>query len=126
MKKRKVLSSIILIIIILIVVLLFFLFYGKSETLNLTINNVNLSLIPDGVYSGKYVKGRFNYKVEVFVKNNKIESIKILNQTTTYLNTDKIIINRVLEKQSLDVDVVTGATATSKGILKAIENALNK
>lgn len=39
---------------------------------------------------------------------------------------NKIIINRVLEKQSLDVDVVTGAIATSKGILKAIENALKK
>lgn len=126
MKKRRILVIIILIIIILIAIFLFFLFYGKSETLNLTINNVNLSTISDGIYLGQYVKGRFNYKVEVIVKNNKIESIKILNQTSTYLNTSETIIKRVLEKQSLDVDVVTGATATSKGILKAIENALNK
>jgi len=126
LKKRRILVIIILIIIILIAIFLFFLFYGKSETLNLTINNVNLSTISDGIYLGQYVKGRFNYKVEVIVKNNKIESIKILNQTSTYLNTSETIIKRVLEKQSLDVDVVTGATATSKGILKAIENALNK
>lgn len=32
----------------------------------------------------------------------------------------------VIEKQSLKVDLVSGATASSKVILKAIEKALNK
>jgi len=126
-KSRKIIFIVFLILIILIASIIFFLFYGKSETLNLTINDVNLSQKSDGKYTGEYVKGRFNYKVEVIVRNNKIESIKILNQTSTsYLNALDIIIKRVIEKQSLNVDVVTGATATSKGLLKAIENALKK
>jgi len=33
------------------------------------------------------------------------------------------IIPRVIEAQSLDVDVVSGATGSSKAILKAIEDA---
>lgn len=113
-----------IVIFLFIISLIFFLFYGKSETLNLTINDINLSSINDGMYIGQYVKGRFNYKVEVIIKNHKIESIKILNQKSSYLNTNEIIIKRVLEKQSLNVDTVSGATATSKGILKAIEKAL--
>lgn len=124
--RKRILLIIIIGIILLIIFTISFLFYGKSETLNLTINNINLSFISDGIYIGQYVKGRFNYKVEVIIKNNSIESIKILNQKSSYLNTNEIIIKRVLEKQSLNVDVVSGATATSKGILKAIENALNK
>ena len=35
------------------------------------------------------------------------------------------LINNVIKNQSLDVDVVSGATVSSKAILKAIENALN-
>lgn len=124
--RKRIFLIIIIGIILLIIFTISFLFYGKSETLNLTINNINLSFISDGIYIGQYVKGRFNYKVEVIIKNNSIESIKILNQKSSYLNTNEIIIKRVLEKQSLNVDVVSGATATSKGILKAIENALNK
>lgn len=124
--RKRIFLIIIIGIILLIIFTISFLFYGKSETLNLTINNINLSFISDGIYIGQYVKGRFNYKVEVIIKNNSIGSIKILNQKSSYLNTNEIIIKRVLEKQSLNVDVVSGATATSKGILKAIENALNK
>lgn len=41
-------------------------------------------------------------------------------------NKAKIINNHVVEKQTLDVDLVSGATVSSKVILKAIENALSK
>ncbi len=34
--------------------------------------------------------------------------------------------DKVLEEQSLQVDIVSGATFSSKVILKAVEDALNK
>lgn len=37
----------------------------------------------------------------------------------------EIITDKVTEAQSLDVDIVSGATSSSKVILKAIEDALN-
>lgn len=43
-----------------------------------------------------------------------------------YREVNESIISRVVENQSLKVDVVTGATVTSKALLKAIENALEK
>lgn len=124
----KILLTILVIIGILTGAFIFFLYYGKSETLNLTINGIDLSKVTDGLYKGSYSKGRFSYKVEVTVKDNRIESIKIISEPSFFSaqELDNTIIGRVLQQQSLKVDAVTGATATSKALLKAIENALNK
>ena len=35
------------------------------------------------------------------------------------------IVNEVVNKQSLDVDLVSGATISSKVIIKSVENALS-
>jgi len=103
----------------------FFLFYGKEETLNLVITDIDFSKIPDGIYSGSYNKGRFNYRVEVDVRDGRILNINVINKPKVSLvDIPEKIINRVIEKQSLNIDTITGATVTSKAILKAIENAL--
>lgn len=126
-KRNKVLLFILVPIVIIIGVFAIFLFYGKEEALKLVITDVDISKVPDGNYIGSYSRGRFSYRVEVVVKNNKIDSITILDKPSISLeDTPKKIIDRILEKQSLNVDVVTGATATSKAILKAIENAISK
>lgn len=128
MKRRLKISLIVLVSFSFIIILVFlFLYYGKSDTLNLIINDIDLSNISDGSYIGSYNKGRFSCKVEVIVKDKKIENIKILNKPVISIEEiTQEIINRVLEKQSLKIDVVTGATASSKAILKAVENALIK
>ncbi len=125
-KKNKVLLFIFVPIFIIIVLFAIFLFYGKEETLKLVITDVDISKIPYGNYIGSYNRGRFSYKVEVIVKNNKIASITILNKPSISLeDVPKKIIDRIIEKQSLNVELVTGATVTSKAILKAIENAIS-
>lgn len=128
MKKRlKIVLLVLLPLLFLISLFVFFLYYGKSDALNLVINDVNLSKTLDGTYIGSYGKGRFNYKVEVTVKDNKIVDIKTLGKPKSPLEEiPQKIIERVLQSQSLRVDVITGATASSKVVLKAIENALNK
>ena len=122
----KIFLSIVVIIIIIASIFIVYIYYGKSETLNLTINTIDLSKIPDGSYEGSYNKGRFSYKVEVTVKDNRIESVNILSKPSIVQEFDNDIISRVLQQQSLKVDAVTGATASKKALLKAIENALNK
>jgi uncharacterized protein with FMN-binding domain len=123
----KIFLSIVVIIIIIASIFIVYIYYGKSETLNLTINTIDLSKIPDGSYEGSYNKGRFSYKVEVTVKDNRIESVNILSKPSISVQeVDNDIISRVLQQQSLKVDAVTGATASKKALLKAIENALNK
>ncbi|MGC8972140.1 MAG: FMN-binding protein [bacterium] len=104
-----------------------FLFYGKEGTLNLVITDIDFLKIPDGTYLGSYRKGRFSYKVEVTIKSSKVANINIINESKISLaSVPKKIIESVLKEQSLKIDMVTGATVTSKAVLKAIENALSK
>jgi uncharacterized protein with FMN-binding domain len=57
--------------------------------------------------------------------NHKIEYIELVKHKNGRGGPAEIIPIKVVEAQSLDVDIVSGATSSSKVILKAIENALN-
>ena len=45
--------------------------------------------------------------------------------TTNKQNIHDELTSRIIEQQTLKVDVVTGATVSSKAFLKAVENALS-
>lgn len=127
----KLLLKIVLAIIIIFVLVagagMFYLSRGLDSGRKLNINSVNVSLINDGVYDGKYKEGRWSNEVNVTVTGHKITKIDIIKDVT--FNRDewtKELFNRVIEKQNTNVDVVSGATVTSKAYLKAIENALKR
>lgn len=63
-------------------------------------------------------------KVKVLVSNHRITNITILQHDNGLGSTAESIVNDVAEKQSLDIDAVSGATVSSKCILKAAENAI--
>ena len=96
---------------------------GLTEGKNVEINNVDISKLADGTYSGQYSKGRWNSEVEVTVKDNKIEDIKLLSEPLTP-DVSKELSKEIIEKQKVKVDVVSGATVSSKAYLKSVENAL--
>jgi uncharacterized protein with FMN-binding domain len=96
---------------------------GLKTYRNMTILDVDLSTISDGIYTGIFDGGRWSNTVAVTVKDHKITVIQIMEG---YSNTDinQIIFDEVIEKQSPNVDAVTGATVSSKAIMKAVEDAL--
>ena len=103
----------------------FWLMNGMGDIKAMSIDDIDLSSIRDGTYQGAFSKGRWNYNVIATVKDHKITGIKLLDdkmKMAEKVNSEEI--NRVIGKQSLKVDVVTGATVNSKALLKAIENAL--
>jgi uncharacterized protein with FMN-binding domain len=53
-----------------------------------------------------------------------IKKIEIVRHLNGQGKPAEVIPDRVIEMQSLDVDIISGATYSSKVILKAIENAL--
>lgn len=92
----------------------------------MTINEIDLSKIDDGTYLGSFSYGKFDYEVETVIKNHRIENVKVVkNRKSKYAQKAEGVIDKVVQAQSLKVDVVTGATTTSKAILKAIENSLS-
>jgi uncharacterized protein with FMN-binding domain len=91
------------------------------------IHNVDLSRIPNGIFNGGFTYADFTYEVAVYISNHRITDVKILsNRDTKYAKKAEGVIERVLQAQSPKVDAISGATTTSKAILKAIENALTE
>jgi len=94
---------------------------------NLTVNDVKLAKLSDGVYEGSFNGGRFSNAVVVTVKDHKITEIKKTKPLSTPTNDIyKQIYDEVMRKQSVHIDTVSGASVTTKTALKAIENALSK
>ncbi len=106
---------------------IFFLSRGLEPGKALKINAVNLSSLSDGAYSGAYKGGRWTNEVSVTVKDHKITGIEVVKDVLfPKPEVTAELVNKVLEKQNPDIDVVSGSTVTCKAYLKSIENALNK
>lgn len=103
----------------------FFLSRGLEVGSQLVINDVNLAVLDDGVYQGKYASGRWSNQIEVEVNNHQISKITIVKDVMFARPeiTDELFKN-VIDSQSLIVDVISGATVTSRVYLKSIEQAL--
>lgn len=83
----------------------------------------------DGTYTGTGEGFGGDIKVQVTVKNGKITSIDILSaedETPSFLKQARGVIDRILAAQSTSVDVVSGATYSSEGIIYAVSEALEK
>lgn len=106
---------------------MFFLTRGLEVGEALKIGAPNIVAIDNGSYTGEYKGGRWSNKVSVTVIDHKITRVQILeDMLIPREDVTAELVDKVLEKQTTEVDAVTGATVTSKAYLKAIENALSK
>ena len=83
----------------------------------------------DGIYEGGGNGYGGEVKVQVTIENHSIKSIKILSakgETPEYLESAKKILDEIVTAQSADVDMVTGATLSSAGIILGVNEALQK
>lgn len=92
---------------------------------DISVTMPDLSSVQDGNYIGEYSITPVHVKVEVSVSNHRITNITILQHDNGLGSTAESIVNDVVQEQSLDIDAVSGATVSSKCILKAVENAID-
>jgi uncharacterized protein with FMN-binding domain len=89
------------------------------------IRNVDLNTIRDGGYVGSFSYGGFEYKVKTIINGHKIADIEILqNKNTKRAKLAEGVLPEILKRQTPNVDAVSGATTTSKALMKAVENSL--
>ena len=89
------------------------------------IQNVNASNIRNGEYIGSFSYGGFEYLVKTIVNGHKIIDIEILqNRDTRHAKRAEGVLSEILKEQTPDVDAISGATTTSKALMKAVENSL--
>lgn len=114
-------------IIVVFILMITAFFYIKSMKLpEIEIKSVDLKKVSDGSYTGEYKAGPVLAIVSVNVKNNKISDVRIVKHECGLGKKAEKITNEIQKSQSLNVDVISGATLSSKVILKAAETALEK
>lgn len=96
----------------------------KKEVKNISIKGVDLEKVKDGQYLGSCDVGYIKAVVKVQVKDHKIMSIKLIEHKNERGKKAEVILGKVIKAQSVKVDTITGATNSSKVILRAIESAL--
>jgi len=128
MKKA---TKILVIILVFLIVVGFSIFYfvqkietSLSELSSIEIEDIDLTQIEDGVYEGSYSVFPVSVEVKVTVENNVITDIEIIKHVSGQGQPAEVIILDVIAEQSLNVDVIAGATYSSKVILLAIKVAL--
>ena len=105
----------------------FYMTRGINSGENMIINPIDASQLKDGVYNGIYNGGRWSNEVNVTLNDKKITQIAIVKSVVFEKpEVSRELINKVIQKQDTNVDVIGGATVTSKAYLKSIENALSK
>jgi uncharacterized protein with FMN-binding domain len=88
------------------------------------VNNIDLSKIKDGNYIGDFNAYIISSKVNVTVRDHTITDIRFIEHKYERGKPAEVLLPRVIAAQSLNVDTISGATNSSKVILKSIENAL--
>ena len=127
--KNKIFSIIGVIALVLVIIVSasgWYLFRGMEEIRKIEVGNIDLPKIEDGTYEGVFDEGfRWSNRISVSVYDHKIIGITIVeSQTFEVQDVSEELFQRVINQQSIDVDVISGSTLSSKAYLKAIEEAL--
>lgn len=96
-------------------------------TLSLTAcSNPASTAIKNGNYTGEGTGKGGIIKVEVKIEDDTIKAINVLEQTETagFEKAMDTLTENILKTNTLEVDIVTGCTMTSKGFLEAVNDAL--
>ena len=123
--KKKIIS--LTAIIILLILLCFLIWYlkgvadYKQAVRETTIEEINLSDVADGTYTGEYDVNFIYAKVEVTVQDGAVTDIKLLEHKNGRGKAAEVIPDRMIAAQKIDVDAVSGATNSSTVIKKAVK-----
>ncbi|WP_138206929.1 FMN-binding protein [Haloimpatiens lingqiaonensis] len=107
--------------------------YSDKDNSNINSTNSNTGTAKgqykDGVYQGVGNGYRRDLTVEVTIKNGKISRVDIVsdNETPKFSRIPfETIPEEIVNAQSTEVDLVSGATMTSRGVIEAVNDALSK
>ena len=128
-KQRKKVHKLfaLVIFILLIIHILFYVldlaYYVKSIQA-IQLEEVDLTQIENGEYTGECNVGYIYAKVQVIVENHKIQEVRLLEHKHERGIKAEAITDQMVEEQKVVVDAVSGATNSSLVIRKACINAL--
>lgn len=105
-----------------------------NNTMPSSISRQTSSSYKDGTYTGDVADALYgNLQVQAIIQNGKITDVKFLQypndgSTSRYINTQAgpILAQEAIQKQNENVDIVSGATASSQAFIQSLGSALAK
>lgn len=100
---------------------------NTSQYKEMQVSLPDISTKADGTYRGEvdFEGTPISVIVDVVLENHAITAVNIIKHTCSPIGKRaEVVVGKIIETQSLDVDVVSGATVSGKAILKAVEEAL--
>ena len=97
---------------------------SPKQLASLTYENVEMSLVRDGMYYGETKAGLVSVQVEVLVQNHTIRGIEIVEHDNGLGRKAESITLAMMQENKWAVDAVSGATLSSEAIKSAVSKAL--
>ena len=86
---------------------------------------VDVASLRDGSYAGEDTQAGFTFRVRVSVANGRIARVDVLaNRDSHYAQLALLAAGKLEGRPRNDVDAISGATTTSKALMRAVSNAL--
>lgn len=130
MKKALKIVLIVVAVFVILVGILFATMMNKmskitKEKLNEQVNvEIDMNQVADGIYKGSSDGGMVKVEVEVEVKDHQIVNINLLKHECGTGKPAESMIDEMVKNNTDDVDIVSGATTSSKTIRNAVNVAL--
>ena len=100
---------------------------GTTTVAEAAVNNSTGSF-KDGTYTGTGTGFRGETKTSVKVENGNITDITVVSYEDDrqyFERAESVVISEIISNQSVNVDAVSGATFSSRGIIESVANALS-
>ena len=88
--------------------------------------NVDMNQTNDGTYYGETDGGMVYAKIAVTIENHVIKNVDIIEHRNGRGAKAEAITDTIIEKNNYDVDIISGATFSSKVIKSAVSKALKE
>ncbi|MEE1248832.1 MAG: FMN-binding protein [Lachnospiraceae bacterium] len=88
--------------------------------------SIDMSKVKDGSYTADTDLGLVKVKVEVTVEAHQIKTIEILEHQNGKGKPAEAIVDEMIEKNTDEVDAISGATCSSVAIRSAVNKALQE
>ena len=101
----------------------------KLWTNGVLTSNISLAGLKDGTYHGDAKGFAARIITEIKIIDGRIINIEVIDHHESKGWYDEVFLKlpkEIIKKQRLDVDAISGATKTSKGLIRSIESALKK
>lgn len=96
----------------------------KKNLAKIENEDIDMETVEDGIFEGHSELAPIKVDVKVLVENHKLIKVELLRHECGLGHPADVIVDKMVEQNTWDVDAVSGATISSKIIKNAVNKAL--